>query len=169
MPEYEPDPENIAPGALDRRIETLPPDPEQAADHMLIAPPSKRETPDHLRCSYRLASGRRCKAQHMRGTTLCYSHGGGAKAIQARVQRNVDEELKELAFKATDALDQALDADVLVLDRTNAIRNIGPNHALRERAAEAVLDRSGHGKQTEVDVHASVHLAALIKELDADE
>lgn len=66
-------------------------------------------------------------------------------------------------------LARGLDADERQLGRKGEVIGLGPDHGIRLRAATTVLDRTGMGPTStaEVSVTASLHLAALIAELDA--
>ena len=67
-----------------------------------------------------------------------------------------------------EALAEALDAESRQLNRRGHVIDIGPDHAVRIRAATSVLDRTGMGpsSSTDVTVSASLHLMELIQELD---
>jgi hypothetical protein len=93
-------------------------------------------------------------------------HGGGRRQTVERIQKDADAYLHDLAHRAVSVLDNAMSAEVFVLDK-GELRSLGPDHRIRTKAADSVLDRSGHGKESTVDVQASVRLAALIGELDA--
>lgn len=66
------------------------------------------------------------------------------------------------------AIAEAIEADGRQLDRHGEIVALGPNHAIRLRAATAVLDRTGMGptSSTNINLAALQHLAELIAELD---
>jgi hypothetical protein len=87
------------------------------------------------------------------------------------VKRKALERLRELQVPAVRSLADAIDADAHQLDRRGGIITLGPDHAVRLRAALAVLDRTGMGptSHTNVNVAASQHLADLIAELDGPE
>ncbi len=67
-----------------------------------------------------------------------------------------------------EALAQAIEADEQQLNRKGEVIGLGPDHAVRLRAATTVLDRTGMGpsSSTDVTVTASIHLMELIQELD---
>lgn len=111
-------------------------------------------------------TGEPCKKHAIRGGTVCTTHGGSIPAVKAKAA----ERLAALQDPAVTALAQAMDADSVQLDRKGNVRTLGPDHAARTRAATAVLDRTGLGpsSQTEVQVHASVHLHTLIEALDRE-
>jgi hypothetical protein len=164
--QYDPDPENITDDALERRVATLPEDEQQAAEHLLIARPASRKMPER-RCIGKVnGTNRRCRAPAKAGAAYCFMHGGGKAQIVERIAKDADAYLHDIAHRAVGVLDNAMSAEVYVLDK-GELRSLGPDHRIRTRAADSVLDRSGHGKESTVDVQASVHLAALIGELDA--
>jgi hypothetical protein len=67
-----------------------------------------------------------------------------------------------------DALAEALDAETNQLNHRGEVIGLGPDHAVRIRAATSVLDRTGMGpsSSTDVTISASLHLMQLIEELD---
>lgn len=68
-------------------------------------------------------------------------------------------------------LEEALDAIVRQLDRHGLVVDVGPDHAIRVRAAKEILDRTGMGPQVtqQVNVAASEPLVKLMRELDGRE
>jgi hypothetical protein len=163
---YDPDPENFTDDALERRVATLPDDEQAAAEHLLIDRPASRKLPIN-RCIGKVnGTNRRCRAPAKQGAAFCFMHGGGRAQVVARIEKDADAALHDLAHKAVVVLDDAMGAEVWVLDK-GELRSLGPDHRIRTKAADSVLDRSGHGKESTVDVQASVRLAALIGELDA--
>jgi hypothetical protein len=163
---FDPDPENLADDALERRLATLPDDEQAAAEHLLISRPASKRMPQN-RCMGKVnGTNRRCRAPAKQGAAFCFMHGGGRAQVVARIERDADAYLHDLATQAVSVLDQAMNAEVFVLDK-GELRSLGPDHRIRTKAADSVLDRSGHGKESTVDVQASVRLAALIGELDA--
>jgi hypothetical protein len=164
--DFDPDPENLADDALERRVATLPDDEQAAAEHLLIARPASRKIPER-RCIGKVnGTNRRCRAPAKAGAAYCFMHGGGKAQIVERISKDADAYLHDLAHTAVAALEHAMSAEVFVLDK-GELRSLGPDHRVRTKAADSVLDRSGHGKESTVDVQASVRLAALIGELDA--
>ena len=110
-------------------------------------------------------SGERCKKSAILGGSVCRTHGGSAP----QVKRKALERIKELQTPAVEVLAQAIDAEEQQLDRKGQVIGLGPDHAVRLRAATAVLDRTGMGPHQGMDVNvkASLHLASLIATLDA--
>ena len=88
--------------------------------------------------------------------------------IHSQVMRSANQRLLALQPPAVDALAEALDADTHQLNRRGEVIGLGPDHAVRIRAATPVLDRTGMGpsSSTDVTVSASLHLMELIQELD---
>ena len=70
-----------------------------------------------------------------------------------------------------DALAQLIEGDEQQLNRKGEVIGLGPDHAVRLRAATSVLDRTGMGpmSSTDVSVRASVHLMELIAQLDGEQ
>ena len=110
-------------------------------------------------------TGQACQKWPIAGATVCRTHGGSAP----RVKRKALERLKELQGSAVEVLAQAIDAEEQQLNRKGEVIGLGPDHAVRLRAATAVLDRTGMGPHQGIDVNvqASLHLASLIATLDA--
>ena len=86
----------------------------------------------------------------------------------ASSKRAALERLRELQTPAVEALAQAIHAEEQQLARNGEVTGLGPDHAVRLRAATSVLDRTGIGptSSTDVNVQASVHLMELIAQLD---
>jgi hypothetical protein len=86
------------------------------------------------------------------------------------LRRAALERLRALQTPAVEALAQAIQAEERQLSRKGEVVGIGPDHAVRLRAATSVLDRTGMGStsSTDVNIQASVHLMELIAQLDAD-
>jgi hypothetical protein len=68
------------------------------------------------------------------------------------------------------AIAQAIDAEQNRVGRDGEVIGVGPDHAVRLRAATTVLDRTGMGptSTSQVNLGGSERLAALIAELDGD-
>ena len=94
-----------------------------------------------------------------------------AGPIQELIRRAALERLRELQTPAVEALSQAIEAEEQQLARSGEVIALGPDHAVRLRAATSVLDRTGMGptSSTDVNVQASVHLMELIAQLDDDQ
>jgi hypothetical protein len=109
-------------------------------------------------------TGEPCQKWPIAGSNVCSTHGGSAP----QVKRRAEERLRELQSPAVSSLADAIVADSHQLDRRGGIITLGPDHAVRLRAALAVLDRTGLGptSNTNVNLSASQHLADLIAELD---
>ena len=112
-------------------------------------------------------TGAPCQKWPIAGSNVCSTHGGSAP----QVKRRAEERLRELQFPAIDALAGAIGAEGRQLDRKGEVIGLGPDHAVRLRAATVVLDRTGLGPSStsNVNVSASQHLADLIAELDGPE
>jgi hypothetical protein len=120
---------------------------------------------DDRRCTaHSSRTSDRCKKASILGGSVCRTHGGSAP----QVKRRAEERLRELQFPALSSLADAIVADAHQLDRRGGIITLGPDHAVRLRAATVVLDRTGLGPSStsNVNVTASQHLADLIAELD---
>jgi hypothetical protein len=112
-------------------------------------------------------TGDPCRKWPISGSNVCSTHGGSAP----QVKRRAEERLRELQFPAVSSIADAIVADTHQLDRRGGIIKLGPDHAVRLRAALAVLDRTGLGPSSSanVTVTASQHLADLIAELDGND
>lgn len=93
-------------------------------------------------------SGTRCKNRPIPGGTVCRKHGGAtpqAKAgARARLAAAVDPAIGTLLHMVT--------AEQGVIWENGEPVAIGPPDAVRVRAAEAILDRAGYPRRTEVDL-----------------
>jgi hypothetical protein len=121
---------------------------------------------DRRRCSaHSSRTGDLCKKAPILGGSVCRTHGGSAP----QVKRKALERLKELQAPAVEVLARAIDAEDQQLNRKGEVIGLGPDHAVRLRAATAVLDRTGMGPHQGIDlnVKASLHFASLIAALDA--
>lgn len=120
---------------------------------------------DARRCTaHSSRTGLPCRKYPIAGATVCRAHGAGAP----QVIRVAKQRLLALQPPAVDALAEALEADTQQLNRRGEVIGLGPDHAVRIRAATSVLDRTGMGpsSSTDVTVSASLHLMELIQELD---
>ena len=123
---------------------------------------------DDRRCRARSTrSGDRCRKAAILGGTVCATHGGSAPQVRAKA----NERLRALQPAAVIRLQEALDAIQRQLDRHGLVADVGPDHAIRVRAAKEILDRTGMGPQSRQDVNlvASEHLVDLLRELDSRE
>lgn len=111
---------------------------------------------ERRRCTANAKStGARCKRRPIPGGRVCKMHGGGAPQVQASARRRLLE-----------AVDPALSALIAVVDgppgdwemveagweSTGVWKFRGATHTERIRAAEAILDRTGYPRKTEVDL-----------------
>ncbi|KKN01833.1 hypothetical protein LCGC14_1123690 [marine sediment metagenome] len=114
--------------------------------------PKKRRIPPGRRCTAKISSGkRRCRKPAILGGTVCETHGGSAPQVKAAAARR----LVELVQPAIAALDKALGSDDI-----NALI----------RAAQVVLDRTGHGPTSKVEILEKFRTQerdALFRALDA--
>lgn len=96
--------------------------------------------------------------------TVCATHGGSAPQVRAKA----DERLRALQPPAVIRLEDGLNAIQRQLDRHGLVVDVGPDHAIRVRAATAILDRTGMGPSQSVNVshEASQRFVALLQELD---
>jgi hypothetical protein len=123
---------------------------------------------DDRRCrAHSTRSGERCKKAAILGGTVCATHGGSAPQVRARA----DERLRALQPAAVIRLQEALDAVLRQLDRHGLVVDVGPDHSIRVRTAQAILDRTGMGPSQRIDVNdqASERLLVLMRELDSRE
>lgn len=102
------------------------------------------------RCTAKAKStGERCKRRPIIGGTVCKVHGGGAPqvkaAARARLAGAVDPAISVLIQMVTSEVE-------VVFDDEGRPHEVGPRHADRIRASEAILDRAGYPKRTEVDL-----------------
>lgn len=89
-------------------------------------------------CHAHNRQGKPCREPAMPGAVVCYYHGGAAPAVRRKAQLR----LLELVDPAIATLAREL--------TNNKARPIE-----RVRAAEAILDRAGYGKQLSVDSEAA--------------
>jgi hypothetical protein len=123
---------------------------------------------DDRRCrAHSARTGDRCKKAAILGGTVCATHGGSAP----QVRRRADERLRDLQPSAVIRLEEALGAVQRQLDRHGLVVDVGPDHAIRVRTAQAILDRTGMGPSQRIDVNnpAGERLLALMRELDGRE
>ena len=87
----------------------------------------------------------------------------------ARVVQEGNLEVRDPLVGASHHLDAETLLDASRIDPGDVVE-VGPDHAVQLRAATTVLDRTGMGPTStaELNVSASLHLAALIAELDGD-
>jgi hypothetical protein len=111
-------------------------------------PPSESKRapiPDEQRCTAHASdgSGRRCKKSRMRGQSTCLAHGGG----QGAAKRNARERL--LA-----AVDPAISVLVKALRKAEKENNYDASSI---RAALGILDRTGHGTSSDLNISGSIN------------
>jgi hypothetical protein len=124
-----------------------------------------RPMDDDRRCrAHSTRSGERCRKAAILGGVVCATHGGSAP----QVRRRADERLRDLQPSAVLRLQEALDAIQRQLDRHGLVVDVGPDHAIRVRTAQAILDRTGMGPSKRIDVNdqAGERLLALMRELE---
>lgn len=100
--------------------------------------------------------GRRCLNRPIPGGTVCRFHGGAAP----QVRRSAKLRLAELVDPAIVNLARILAAEPATWTmlepgtehRAPVYKRVGVDHADKIRAAEAILDRTGHPRRTELDV-----------------
>ena len=120
---------------------------------------------DNRRCrAQSTRSGERCKKAAILGGTVCATHGGSAPQVRAKAA----ERLRAFQPPAVIRLEDGLNAIQRQLDRHGLVVDVGPDHAIRVRAATAILDRTGMGPSQSVNVshEASQRFVALLQELD---
>lgn len=95
------------------------------------------------------STGNRCRKPAILGATVCLTHGGGAPQVRLAARAR----LAALVDPAIDALTRTLaEEERVVRDTFDRPHVLGPTFAERIRAAEAILDRAGYPKRTEVDL-----------------
>lgn len=92
----------------------------------------------------------RCGGAAVKGTNVCRMHGGASP----QVQRKAAERLRELQHPA--------------LDRIERVLRTSDDDALATRVGFGVLDRTGLGPSSTVNVHAEAQLAGILAILDGD-
>ena len=98
----------------------------------------------------------RCLNRPIPGGTVCRFHGGAAP----QVVRSAKLRLAELVDPAIVNLARILAGDAAAWQllepptetRSGVWKQVGIDHADKIRAAEAILDRTGHPRRTELDV-----------------
>lgn len=94
-------------------------------------------------------TGDRCGNYAIVGGTVCRMHGGAAPQVRLAARAR----LAALVDPAIDALTRVLEEpERIVRDQFDRPHLVGPSFAERIRAAEAILDRSGYPKRTEIDL-----------------
>ncbi len=100
--------------------------------------------------------GERCLNRPIPGGTVCRFHGGKApqvvRSAKLRLAALVDPAIVNLAavLEADPATWKLL--EVGTDTRPGVWKRVGVDHADKIRAAEAILDRTGHPRRTELDV-----------------
>lgn len=105
---------------------------------------------ERRRCTAKSKStGNRCGNYAIVGGNVCRMHGGSAPQVRIAARAR----LAALVDPAIDALTRTLaEENVIRTDDFGKPHVLGPSFAERIRAAEAILDRAGYPKRTEVDL-----------------
>lgn len=115
---------------------------------MTAAVPAEDRDP-RRRCKATTRSGNRCGNYAIVGGTVCRMHGGAAPQVRMAARAR----LAALVDPAIDALTRVLvEPEQVTRDEFGRPHLIGPSFSERVRAAEAILDRAGYPKRTEVDL-----------------
>lgn len=118
--------------------------------HDLMDPTDLIETP-RPRCHAKAKStGRSCRNAAIPGGRVCRIHGGSAP----QVQRAARLRLAELVDPAIAALAKIVEDDpaAWVELSPGVWKPVGVAHEVKVRAAEAILDRAGYPRRTDVNV-----------------
>ncbi len=107
-------------------------------------------------CNYTKRNGERCKKPPIHGTTVCDRHGGAARHIRVKAQARLDA----MIMPAITELNRIL----LKPDTTDADRT---------RIGLAILDRTGFGRNSTLDVSVEVKpwektMEAILTEMPDD-
>jgi hypothetical protein len=145
-------------------IEVLPHDESDGADDILtrVKPRMFAVAPLERRCTAKRVAGGRCTNYAMHGSTICFGHGGKNPTTRDAIMRRM-ETMRE---PATVVISEAMHAEKVALDKHGEVVVMGPDHAMRMKAAESVLDRTGIAAQKDVNIDVSMHFAAIVAELD---
>ena len=113
------------------------------------------------------STGDRCRKRPIPGGRVCKTHGGGAP----QVQRSARQRLLAAVDPAIGVLIDVVETEIRVLtDQDGRPYEVGPGHADRIRAAEAILDRTGYPRRAELSmVDGVAELEALLDELEDDD
>lgn len=106
--------------------------------------------PDRQCTAKAKSTGKRCEQSAIRGGTVCWKHGGAAPQVKAAAERR----LATLVDPAINAL-----AKILAGDAQTASDLI--------RAAQIVLDRTGHGPSSKLEIADKVRSEELGRVLRA--
>lgn len=113
--------------------------------------------------------GRRCRNRPRPGARVCRMHGGKAP----QVERAAELRLAELVAPSITALGEivegpGLEWTVVGHGEHRTVKPVGFSANDKRKAAEAILDRAGYPKRTEVDLDVgSRRLLERIRELRA--
>lgn len=130
---------------------------EQGSDVPLSWKPTLREPIPVVRCTATSnGTGERCNRWSLRGTTVCWRHGGHLPGVQEHAAAVVEAARLELFGNSARAVEVLLE-----------LMNGAQAEGVRLKAATEVLDRSGVRGGTELDVQVTdgrVDAAALLRD-----
>jgi hypothetical protein len=125
-----------------------------SAEGFETVPADWKPTPDKpvpaLRCTHEREDGSRCKKFGLRGTgfngtpAMCFVHGGSLPAVKAKAEATVLSARMRLIQSIPMALDTLLD----LAENANA-------EAIKLKAAESILDRTGLKQALEIQVEVT--------------
>ena len=120
---------------------------------------------DRRRCVANAKStGDRCKRRPIKGGRVCKIHGGGSP----QAKRSARQRLLAAVEPAMGVLIDVVEHEVeIVTDGDGRPHEVGPRHADRIRAAEAILDRTGYPRRAELSIADGVaEIEAVLDELE---
>lgn len=100
------------------------------------------------RCTADNRQGARCGNRPIAGGVVCRNHGGSAPQVRKAARLR----LLELVDPALAALADVLERDVEIVHDEKGAPHVVPTFAERTKAAEAILDRTGHPRRRELDL-----------------
>lgn len=103
--------------------------------------------PPPRRCVYTKRNGERCKKSPILGGTVCHKHGGNAP----QVRRKAAERMLALVDPALSTLDKSMKNEARCVNCSQPCGHL-TDAKVAVRAAQVVLDRTGFGPQSKVEV-----------------
>lgn len=99
------------------------------------------------------STGERCKRPAIKGSNVCYQHGGAADQVQQKAQERLDR----MADDVTADMQAILEDLAAEYDHADREQKVAIHRELH-KTWKAILDRTGHGptEKREVDMDADV-------------
>lgn len=110
------------------------------------------------------STGERCQRPSIKGSNVCYQHGGAAPQVQRKAQERLDEMADSVTADVQGRVDDLLEvydgADPE--DKPQIMREI-------RQLWRTVLDRTGHGPTEKQEVDANVSLEGGLADFSQDD